>query len=262
MKETKRKWTQLNVNDVVRSVDLLEDAHRVAPSLGLPWPPPEDISVCRAVVRAGDAPDVLARAVALRCPLQTAKDTDFFDDCDYIEKGIEGGCWHAAIARGRVGVMAWLRHRERLLGEMFLTEADRECLCKKLHWTWRTCAVAIIYGQLAALQWLRAPERRDGPCPRESAHSCWRRAVEHKRVPVMAWLFEHHANECTLDEDTCMYAAETMRLSKDDALMRADDLLALETLQWLRDKGATWNGRTCSAAQMANFCLFLYISNI
>ena len=45
--------------------------------------------------------------------------------------------------------MAWLREHH----------AD-DC-----EWNEWTCKLAAEHGQLAALQWLRAPERAGGPCP-------------------------------------------------------------------------------------------------
>ena len=134
LREAKREGDAktLNVLDVVRSVAALEAAARVAPSLGVGWPPPyPDLDVCKAAVRAGHA-DVLARAAALGCPLDV---------------GGSHGCWFLAIEHGRLGVMAWLREHH----------AD-DCA-----WDGRSCRHAARHGQLAALQWLRrSGERRVG----------------------------------------------------------------------------------------------------
>ena len=48
--ETKRECSTMAVRDIVQSVERLEDARLVAPSLGLSWPPP---GVCEAAAVAG-----------------------------------------------------------------------------------------------------------------------------------------------------------------------------------------------------------------
>ena len=156
MKEAKRKWKQLNVNDIARSVELLEAAHGVAPSLGLPWPP--SVGICEAATRAGHA-DVLARAVALGCELEVPS------------------CWKLAIKHGQIEVMAWLRAHyaeECYWGAGILVNRASPV------------AIAALHGQLAALKWLRSPERTGGPCP-WSPHAC-ASAAQNGHLSVLQWL--------------------------------------------------------------------------
>ena len=166
--------------------DRLEDAHRVAPAIGLVWPPPREwvepegedgrwkLDVCAAAIRAGDAPDVLERAVVLGCPLVVRGRSRRFRQ----------GCWLLAVEHGRLAVMAWLRERN----------AD-ECF-----WFNGTCEVAAEHGQLAALRWLRAPERAGGPCPWNAETS--RFAAVGGHLGVLQWARAQDP-PCPWDEGTC-----------------------------------------------------------
>ena len=63
LRDAKRTVNRVAVADIARSVDALEAAHRVAPALGLVWPPPR-----QWVAREGDTParwtlDICAAAI-------------------------------------------------------------------------------------------------------------------------------------------------------------------------------------------------------
>ena len=187
LREAKRERDAktLNVLDVVRSVAALEAAARVAPSVGLPWPPPEGVDVCKAAVRAGHA-DVLARAAALGCPLDVEGSVN--------EHPLYGkdGCWFLAIEHGRIAVMAWLREHH----------AD-DC-----HWNAESCEHAAQHGQLAALQWLRAPERAGGPCAWD-ANTC-AFAARNGHLGVLQWARAQDP-PCPANTATCSLAAANGR---------------------------------------------------
>ena len=119
VQEAQKSVSTMYLRDVVVSVEALEAAARVAPSLGLPWPPPQD--VCKEAIRVGHA-DVLARAAALGCPLDVPV------------------LWTYALEHGPVTCLTWLRDHH-----------GHQCALN--HWT---CSRAAHEGQLGVLQWLRA----------------------------------------------------------------------------------------------------------
>ena len=175
LKEAGRKFSTLSISDVAQSVQLLEEAHRVAPSLGLPWPP--GTSVCKTAIRLGRL-DVLARAVALGCPLEM----------DGMEED-NPGCWRLALERGRIPIVAWLR-------------VHRPDGCA---WVEAACGVASEHGHLPLLQWLRSRDRAGGPCPWDSLVCEEAACAGH--LEILQWA-RGQQPPCEWNTATCSWAAE------------------------------------------------------
>ena len=213
-KEAQKSVDTMHIPDVVVSVDALDAAARVAPSLGLPWPPLQD--VCKAAIRVGHA-DVLARAAALGCPL----------DVPHL--------WKYALEHGPVPCLAWLRARhghQCSWGPSTCMYAAKGGHLPVLQWLraqgcdwWDscTCAQAAENGHLAVLQWLRAQGCQWG------AGTCAAAALG-GHLAVLQWA---RAQGCPWNAATCAYAAKGGHLG---------------VLQWLRAQGCPWDARTCAAA--------------
>ena len=139
MESAKRTLNRVKIVDVVASVELLDEAICVAPSIGLDVRK-EGLRVCEAAVLAGNT-DVLVRAVELGIPIDVTR------------------CWVLAVEHGCVPAMSWLRAHDNTAtrGEA----CPGECEIKDAS----PCELAARSGQLEALQWLRSPEREGGPCP-------------------------------------------------------------------------------------------------
>ena len=240
-----------SITDVVQSVRLLEDAHRVAPSLGLPWPPP-GLDVCTAAACAGHV-DVLVRAEALGCHVDVKP------------------AWYGALDNGRVPIMAWLReHRREAWG------IPNERTPSVLFWDWSgpmysgvvcdpnggPCARAARAGQLQALMWLRSPGGSNCPWDKRACLG----AAENGHLHVLMWL-RGQEDPCPWDAELCAIAAknghqDVLKWARMDAAPRCDwderttaaaaASGRLSILKWLREAETPcpWDETTCAEAAL------------
>ena len=177
LKEAGRVFATLAIGDVAQSVPLLEEARRVAPSLGLPWPPP-GASLVKTAIRLGHL-DVLVRAVELGCTHFTVVGMD--------EEA--PGCWRLALQHGRIPIVAWLRAHRR-----------DECA-----WTPDATGVAAEHGHLPLLRWLRDPARVGGPCPFDSL--VMEEAAAAGNLEILQWARAQNP-PCEWGPATCRWAAD------------------------------------------------------
>ena len=163
-----------------------------------------------------------------------------------LHKRVEA-CWPVAVRHGRVEVMAWLRKRD-------------PTGCPWNEDTTTPVTIAAAYDQLAAVQWLRAPERAGGPCPYGSALQA---AAVRGHAGIVEWMLAA-AEPPSWDVGTCGIFAYTGNIEalkvarKFDPPAKWDEMTCgaaairgkTDVLKWLRsaDPPCPYDERTCAIA--------------